>query len=127
MIIDKTDPQFSDIPDALNGEVLQLRSQGFHTCTQESCYEIMTAGVEADVWPDNYNVSGLDINLLNKPDKVAVINTALSMVSDEAVQKMNLPQAIQNRIIGLEIAMGAANLDAAIILKWQLIVDINKI
>ena len=130
MIIDNTKPEFDDIPDTLNGEVLLDASNGFITCSQETAYLFAIATLEQQqhAGHNQYDYSGLDLAIVKKP---AVPDVALQYAAyaQEIINNLTIPDpakiGLQNRIDGLLIAMNnAPSLDDALQLALQLPIDI---
>ncbi len=131
MIIDNTKPEFEDVPDTLNGEVLlQSSSSGFITCPQEVAYLYSIATVEQQIKAghDVYNYSTLEPTV-NKPTLEDVADNFIRD-SQEKIDSLSIPEpakaGLQNRINGLLVAMQAIGFDDGLRLALQLPIDIQN-
>jgi hypothetical protein len=132
MIIDNTKPEFDDVPNTLNDEVLLDRPAqgGFITCPQETAYMFAIATAEQQQYAghDKYDYTGLNLAIVNKPN-IPDVAAQYAIYAQELIDSLTIPEpakiGLQNRIDGLLIAMNnAASLDDALRLALQLPIDI---
>ena len=134
MIIDTTQPEFEDIPDTLNNEVLLERPDagGFITCSQETAYLFAIATLEQQqhAGHNQYDYTDLDLAVCRKPDITDVAKT-YRQDAQKKIDSLNIPepakQGFQSRIDNLLINMNATTLDDAIRIALQLPLDITNV
>jgi len=134
MIIDNTQPEFEDVPNTLNDEVLLERpaAGGFITCPQEIAYMFAVATAEQKVFVghDLYDYTGLDLVTCKKPD-INIVTEQYKQIAQEKINELNLPAqakaGLQNRIDNASVDMQSLNLDDALRLVLQLPIDAIKL
>ena len=133
MIIDNTKPEFNDVPDTLNNDVLLERpaAGGFITCAQEDAYIFAVATLEQQQYAghDQYDYSGLDLAAVKKP-AIPDVAKQYAAYAQEIIDDSTIPEpakaGLQNRIDGLLVAAQALPFDDGLRLALQLPIDIGN-